>query len=221
MPRARCPLYAIEVERHVDLAQEVLHLTMPFPKRSLALAAISAGVTVPATEAPAASTIVAQPDALNPVVKMTQRAHSRAARRHVRLERTNAELKGEAPDRSRRELRDWSIDHLRDENRDLRRENRKLRRSAARSGGATATAAGAGSAAPGHLQSIAACESGGDPSAVGGGGTYRGKYQFDMQTWQSVGGSGDPAAAPEAEQDKRAAALYAQRGAQAWPVCGG
>jgi hypothetical protein len=74
---------------------------------------------------------------------------------------------------------------------------------------------------PGHLASIAACESGGNPGAVGGGGTYRGKYQFDQQTWSSVGGSGDPAAAPEAEQDKRAAMLYAQRGASAWPVCGG
>ena len=52
--------------------------------------------------------------------------------------------------------------------------------------------------------SIAACESGGDPTAVDASGTYRGKYQFDQRTWQSVGGSGDPAAAPEAEQDARA-----------------
>ena len=74
---------------------------------------------------------------------------------------------------------------------------------------------------PGHLASIAACESGGNPGAVSGGGAYRGKYQFDQQTWSSVGGSGDPASAPEAEQDKRAAMLYAQRGASAWPVCGG
>jgi Transglycosylase-like domain len=74
---------------------------------------------------------------------------------------------------------------------------------------------------PGNLASIAACESGGNPGAVGGGGAYRGKYQFDQQTWASVGGSGDPASAPEAEQDKRAAMLYSQRGASAWPVCGG
>ena len=39
-------------------------------------------------------------------------------------------------------------------------------------------------------------------------GTYRGKYQFDMQTWASQGGSGDPAAASEEEQDYRAALLY-------------
>ena len=78
-----------------------------------------------------------------------------------------------------------------------------------------------GGATPGHLQAIAACESGGNPSAVGGGGAYRGKYQFDQGTWASVGGSGDPAAAPEAEQDKRAAMLYAQAGSAPWPVCGG
>ena len=73
---------------------------------------------------------------------------------------------------------------------------------------------------PGQLQSIAACESGGNPSAVGGGGAYRGKYQFDRGTWASVGGSGDPAAAPEAEQDKRAAVLYARAGSSPWPTCG-
>ena len=70
------------------------------------------------------------------------------------------------------------------------------------------------------LESIAACESGGDPTSVSPDGTYRGKYQFDRGTWASVGGSGDPAAAPEAEQDRRAALLYSRSGATAWPVCG-
>ena len=70
------------------------------------------------------------------------------------------------------------------------------------------------------LEAIAACESGGDPTAVDASGTYRGKYQFDLGTWQAVGGSGDPAAAPEAEQDARAAALYAQSGSAPWPNCG-
>ena len=70
------------------------------------------------------------------------------------------------------------------------------------------------------LDTIAACESGGDPTAVSADGTYRGKYQFDYGTWASVGGSGDPAAAPEAEQDYRAALLYAQSGSSPWPVCG-
>jgi hypothetical protein len=70
------------------------------------------------------------------------------------------------------------------------------------------------------LESIAACESGGDPTAVSSDGSYRGKYQFDYGTWESMGGSGDPAAAPEAEQDYRAAMLYAASGSSPWPVCG-
>jgi hypothetical protein len=70
------------------------------------------------------------------------------------------------------------------------------------------------------LDAIGACESGGDPTAVSSDGTYRGKYQFDYGTWESVGGSGDPAAASEAEQDYRAALLYAQSGSSPWPVCG-
>lgn len=76
-------------------------------------------------------------------------------------------------------------------------------------------------AVPSELQQIAACESGGDPQAVGGGGAYRGKYQFSPSTWQAVGGSGDPAAAPEAEQDRRAAMLYARSGPSQWPNCAG
>lgn len=70
------------------------------------------------------------------------------------------------------------------------------------------------------LDAIAACESGGDPTAVSSDGSYRGKYQFDYGAWESVGGSGDPAAASEAEQDYRAALLYSQSGSSPWPVCG-
>jgi hypothetical protein len=72
----------------------------------------------------------------------------------------------------------------------------------------------------GTLESIAACESGGDPEAVSPDGTYRGKYQFDQGTWESVGGHGDPAQAPEAEQDYRAALLLSESGTSPWPVCG-
>jgi hypothetical protein len=72
----------------------------------------------------------------------------------------------------------------------------------------------------GTLESIAACESGGDPGAISADGTYRGKYQFDQGTWESVGGHGDPAAAPEAEQDYRAALLYSEAGSSPWPICG-
>jgi hypothetical protein len=82
-----------------------------------------------------------------------------------------------------------------------------------------AAAAPAASASP-QLEAIAACESGGNPSAIGGGGAYRGKYQFDYGTWASVGGHGDPAAAPESEQDARAAMLLQRSGTAPWPVCG-
>jgi hypothetical protein len=67
---------------------------------------------------------------------------------------------------------------------------------------------------------IAQCESGGNPAAVSADGQYRGKWQFDQGTWESVGGTGDPAQASEAEQDRRAGKLYAQRGAAPWPICG-
>ena len=70
------------------------------------------------------------------------------------------------------------------------------------------------------LEAIASCESGGDPTIVSADGTYRGKYQFDYGTWESMGGTGDPAAAPEVEQDYRAALLYAQADSSPWPVCG-
>jgi hypothetical protein len=92
-------------------------------------------------------------------------------------------------------------------------------RKRARARAAAAPAAPSGGASP-QLEAIAACESGGNPSAIGGGGAYRGKYQFDYGTWASVVGSGDPAAAPESEQDARAAMLLARSGTSPWPVCG-
>jgi hypothetical protein len=70
------------------------------------------------------------------------------------------------------------------------------------------------------LERIAACESKGNPRAIGGGGSFRGKYQFTHGTWRAVGGSGDPAAASEAEQDRRAALLLKRSGTSPWPVCG-
>ena len=84
----------------------------------------------------------------------------------------------------------------------------------------SSAAAPSGDAAAATLQRIAQCESGGNPSAVSADGTYRCKYQFDRETWRAMGGSGDPADAPEAEQDRIAAALLAQRGTSPWPVCG-
>jgi Transglycosylase-like domain len=97
---------------------------------------------------------------------------------------------------------------------DIKREERRDRRRAQ----ARARAAEQASASP-TLEAIAACESGGNPGANTGNGFY-GKYQFTLSTWQSVGGSGNPASASEAEQNKRAALLYARAGASPWPVCG-
>ncbi len=70
-----------------------------------------------------------------------------------------------------------------------------------------------------HLRRIAQCESGGDHRAVSAGGTYRGLLQFDYGTWASVGGRGDPAAAPRWEQWARGVRLYRARGPAPWPVC--
>jgi hypothetical protein len=72
---------------------------------------------------------------------------------------------------------------------------------------------------PRMLRLIAECESGGNPRAVSPGGQYRGKYQFSVDTWRNLGGEGDPAAAPEAEQDRIALKLYRRAGAAPWPNC--
>jgi hypothetical protein len=91
---------------------------------------------------------------------------------------------------------------------------------AATSRTASAKNAGATGSADATLAKIAQCESGGDPTAVSSSGQYRGKYQFDRQTWRANGGTGDPAAASEATQDRVAAKLFAARGTAPWPVCG-
>ena len=93
-------------------------------------------------------------------------------------------------------------------------------------GGATATTPrnGRWPAVPGGpsravLERIAWCESRGNPRSIGGGGQFRGKYQFMQSTWEAMGGTGDPAAATEAEQDYRAALLFIKWGPGQWPVC--
>ena len=73
---------------------------------------------------------------------------------------------------------------------------------------------------PAALRRIAECESGGNPRAVSPGGQYRGKYQFSRATWRTLGGSGDPADAPEWLQDRLALKLYRERGSAPWPNCG-
>jgi len=86
--------------------------------------------------------------------------------------------------------------------------------------GSRATGAGASDGASPTLRRIASCESGGNPRAISPDGRYRGKYQFDVGTWRAMGGTGDPAAASEAEQDRIAAKLLAARGTAPWPTCG-
>jgi hypothetical protein len=73
---------------------------------------------------------------------------------------------------------------------------------------------------PQALKRIAQCESGGNPRAVSPGGRYRGKYQFSIETWQNLGGRGDPVDASEATQDRIALKLYRRSGTAAWPSCG-
>lgn len=86
---------------------------------------------------------------------------------------------------------------------------------------------------PGGVQTaraggIAACirvqESTNNYGAVSEGGTYRGAYQFDMATFASAGGRGDPAKASPAEQDAAFARWWPGHHS-AWPrsgpACGG
>lgn len=79
---------------------------------------------------------------------------------------------------------------------------------------------------PGHqtplraavLACIRSYEQGSAGYATDTGNGFYGAYQFDMPTWRSVGGSGNPAHASPAEQDDRAWALYLARGLQPWPT---
>src|SRR5436309_9275667 len=185
------------------------------PTRSLALAG-AAGVLA----TPAAIALAAEPDTAPGTIQpldarlagsATLRAQMRGAEHDRLLHRLRRLAK--AAGEHHPDARIWS-------NGRLRREIRRLRAERVTTAGAAAPAAGGGSVATPQLAAIAACESGGDPHAVGGGGAFRGKYQFTYSSWQAVGGSGDPAAAPEAEQDRRAAMLMARSGAGNWPVCG-
>jgi hypothetical protein len=71
------------------------------------------------------------------------------------------------------------------------------------------------------------CESNGNYAITNPSGKYRGAYQFDRPTWNSVAERHapylvgvDPAAASPAEQDLMAYSLYSERGASPWPHCG-
>lgn len=67
---------------------------------------------------------------------------------------------------------------------------------------------------------VRACESGHHGYGANTGNGFYGAYQFNLQTWYGVGGTGNPAAASPREQDYRAYLLYQRRGTQPWPHCG-
>jgi hypothetical protein len=98
------------------------------------------------------------------------------------------------------------------------------------SGGRVADIAGVPDGVPDSLRqvlfNVMICESGGDPHATeapgGNGGPlgHYGLFQFDIPTWESVGGHGDPRDAPPEEQWMRAVMLYQRRGLQPWECAG-
>lgn len=80
---------------------------------------------------------------------------------------------------------------------------------------------------PDQWAALRQCESGGDYAITNPSGKYRGAYQFDRRTWNSVAERHaprlvgvDPAAASPADQDAMALALYDERGHRPWPHCG-
>jgi len=182
-------------------------------KFRIAAVVAASAVSVPAVTASPSlhATVLSAPLAGNRTMAAELRAgaHWRLVQSHAKLLRRLARASGEPMDpHAIPHARRWTNDRL-------RRSNIRLRRIL--KSGVFAPAV----TIPAVLSSIANCESHGNPTAIGGGGAYRGKYQFSYSAWASVGGKGDPAAAPEAEQDRRAAMLLARSGTSPWPVCGG
>jgi peptidoglycan hydrolase-like protein with peptidoglycan-binding domain len=79
--------------------------------------------------------------------------------------------------------------------------------------GASSSTATGGYTVP---SSIVQCESGGNYSAVNSSSGAGGAYQIMPSTWQAYGGQGLPQDAPKSEQDRIAAAIYANQGSSAW-----
>jgi hypothetical protein len=149
------------------------------------------------------------------VTATRQAAHHRAYLRNVRLARILAHrTHRRLPARYARTARVRNLAELRRSNVRLRHaiDHLRVQRRVAR--------AAIASVGRSRLAAIANCESHGNPRAIGGGGRYRGMFQMTFAAWASVGGHGDPAAAPIREQYKRAALLYRRAGAGQWPVCG-
>jgi hypothetical protein len=194
---------------HACVPKDVIETVKSLPTITTAALAGTIGTAALAVAAaPAAHHAALSPTLAGRTVgaQLRHAAHQSLVSRDAGLAKAVRRLGGHAP--SRRALQRMGTDALRHLHVRLLRDRRELRRAAA------------APAASGTLQAIAACESGGNPSAIGGGGAFRGKYQFTRETWAAMGGSGDPAAAPEYVQDRLAARLYATSGAGQWPVCG-
>lgn len=71
----------------------------------------------------------------------------------------------------------------------------------------------------GHLEAIAACESGGRWHINTGNG-FTGGLQFTASSWHAVGGTGEAYQASKLEQMFRAVLLSRMQGWGAWPNCG-
>lgn len=136
-------------------------------------------------------------------------AHRRLVAKNEELTRRARGLSDHAARHHAKVARRWSATRLRRENHRLERELRP----------AATTSTSTSGVAGGALAAIRSCESGGNYSTNTGNGFY-GAYQFTQSTWAGVGGSGSPANASPAEQDRRAAILYSRSGAGQWPVCG-
>jgi resuscitation-promoting factor RpfB len=72
------------------------------------------------------------------------------------------------------------------------------------------------------LERVARCEWGYTAPNWSGntGNGYYGGLQFDLSTWQSVGGKGYPHKNSKLEQKYRAVKLIKRRGYRPWPRCG-
>jgi hypothetical protein len=68
----------------------------------------------------------------------------------------------------------------------------------------------------------AECESGKDPNAIGGGGQYRGAFQFMKSSWKNAPKTpgGDPIDYGYKTQAVVAVAMKKHMGTKPWPVCG-
>jgi len=68
---------------------------------------------------------------------------------------------------------------------------------------------------------VARCESGGNPNAIGGGGLYRGAFQFMRSTWRTSPRSpgGDPVDYSYKTQAFVAVRLKSRVGGSPWPNC--